>query len=112
MPEAAGKHCLVAIDLATGPLLIELDLPAAATIDDALAQARQMLAAGAEYRQHAATAAAIDWATGATGIWGERRERGAVPREGDRIELYRPLAADPRQQRRARARARNSGSRA
>ncbi|MBS0389077.1 MAG: RnfH family protein [Proteobacteria bacterium] len=110
MPEAAGKRCLVAIDLASGPLIIELHLPAVATIDDALAQARRVLAAGGEHRHHAAASAAIDWAAAATGIWGERRERGAVPREGDRIELYRPLAADPRQQRRTRAR--NHGKRA
>jgi hypothetical protein len=28
-----------------------------------------------------------------------------VLREGDRVELYRPLVADPKQERRARARA-------
>ncbi|MGH8252497.1 MAG: RnfH family protein [Steroidobacteraceae bacterium] len=94
MPEHAHKHCLLAIDAAAGPLLIELVLPLAATIADALRQARDAL--------HAADG--IDWDGGATGVWGQRRERSAVPRDGDRIELYRALSADPRAQRRARAR--------
>jgi uncharacterized protein len=96
--EGGSKRCLVAIDAAAGPLLIELDLPSGATIAEALAQARGALPA-----EHAA-AASIDWDNAATGIWGMRRERSAVPRDGDRIELYRPLPADPRQQRRTRAR--------
>ena len=102
MTERGGKRCRVAVDAPGGPLLIELDLPAAANIAEALAQARRLL-------QHPATPAtgadaAIDWDAGATGIWGQRRERTAVPRDGDRVELYRALAADPRQQRRTRAR--------
>jgi hypothetical protein len=95
--EGGGKHCLVAIDAVAGPLLIEVDLSAGATIADALAQARAAFPPG-----HAS--AAIDWDAAAAGIWGLRRERSAVPRDGDRIELYRQLAADPRQQRRTRAR--------
>ncbi|HVN98627.1 MAG TPA: RnfH family protein [Steroidobacteraceae bacterium] len=94
----------MAIDTAGGPLLIELDLPAAATIGEALARARQWLPAGDACASQAQAAAMIDWDGGATGIWGERRERTSVPRDGDRIELYRPLCADPRQQRRTRAR--------
>ena len=97
MAEGGSKHCLVAIDVIADPLLIELDLPAEATIAEALAQARRELPP-----EHAVTA--IDWDSGATGIWGLRCERSAVPRDGDRIELYRALSADPRQQRRTRAR--------
>jgi uncharacterized protein len=92
--EHALKHCLLAIDAAAGPLLIEVDLPLEATILDALRQARATLPA----------ADGIDWDTAATGLWGQLRERSAVPRDGDRIELYRALSADPRAQRRARAR--------
>jgi len=40
-----------------------------------------------------------------TGIFGELCDRSAVPRDGDRIELYRPLRADPKESRRARAKA-------
>jgi putative ubiquitin-RnfH superfamily antitoxin RatB of RatAB toxin-antitoxin module len=40
------------------------------------------------------------------GIFGEPCERDAVPRDGDRIEIYRPLRSDPKESRRARVAAR------
>ena len=40
----------------------------------------------------------------ATGIWSKPCARDALLREGDRVELYRGLIADPKQARRARAR--------
>jgi putative ubiquitin-RnfH superfamily antitoxin RatB of RatAB toxin-antitoxin module len=40
----------------------------------------------------------------ATGIWGRACGRGAVLREGDRVELYRPIEADAREMRRSRVR--------
>ena len=96
MPEPAQKQCLVALDCPRGPLLLPVVLPAAADVGAALAAARgQALAAGID--------APVDWDGAATGIWGNRCERSAVPREGDRIELYRPLPADPRLSRRQRA---------
>ena len=97
-PENDRKRVLVAIDAGAGPLLIELELPVDATIADALCRARETLAAEG----------GIDWEGGATGVWGERRERSFQPREGDRIELYRSLSADPRAQRRARERRKQS----
>ena len=93
MPDGEGKHCVVAIDAAAGPLVLELQLPIEATISDALLRVRERIQA----------TEGIDWEDGATGIWGQRRERSAVPRDGERIELYRALSADPRAQRRARA---------
>ena len=33
----------------------------------------------------------------AVGIWGSEVERGRLVREGDRIEIYRPLKLDPRE---------------
>jgi putative ubiquitin-RnfH superfamily antitoxin RatB of RatAB toxin-antitoxin module len=39
-----------------------------------------------------------------TGIWSRPCPHDAPLREGDRVELYRPLVADPKQMRRARAR--------
>jgi|SRR5215831_19953409 len=39
------------------------------------------------------------------GIFGVLCERDAVPRDGDRIEIYRTLRADPKASRRARAKA-------
>lgn len=38
----------------------------------------------------------------ASGVWGKVRAPHYVLREGDRIEIYRPLKADPKQARRAR----------
>lgn len=40
------------------------------------------------------------------GIFGALCERSAVPHDGDRIEIYRPLNADPKASRRERAKAR------
>ena len=37
------------------------------------------------------------------GIWGRPVERDRVVREGDRVELYRPLEMDPREARRLKA---------
>jgi putative ubiquitin-RnfH superfamily antitoxin RatB of RatAB toxin-antitoxin module len=42
------------------------------------------------------------------GIFGELCDRSAVPLDGDRIEIYRPLKADPKESRRARARVRRA----
>jgi putative ubiquitin-RnfH superfamily antitoxin RatB of RatAB toxin-antitoxin module len=41
------------------------------------------------------------------GIWGKPAAWDSQVREGDRIELYRPLAIDPREARRKRAQAGN-----
>lgn len=38
-----------------------------------------------------------------TGIWGKLRPADTVLRERDRIEIYRPLTADPKEARRKRA---------
>ena len=38
------------------------------------------------------------------GIWGKPVERGRKVRDGDRVELYKPLEMDPREARRLRAR--------
>jgi putative ubiquitin-RnfH superfamily antitoxin RatB of RatAB toxin-antitoxin module len=96
VPEPTRKRCLVAIDAADGPLLIEVDLAGDASIDAALAQAR----AAARLDNLPCD---IDWDGAAVGVWGQRRKRAAVPLDGDRIEVYRPLPADPRERRRRRA---------
>lgn len=92
MPELPHKCCLVAVDTPADPILLQLKLPAAATVEAALAAAREQLCESS-----------VDWERAATGIWGIRCERAAVPRDGDRIEVYRALPADPRQRRRQRA---------
>jgi putative ubiquitin-RnfH superfamily antitoxin RatB of RatAB toxin-antitoxin module len=96
MPEATRKRCLVAIDMAAGPLLVEVDLAGDATVDAALALARAAL-----LRDR--LPCDIDWNGAAVGVWGQRCGHEIVPRDGDRIEVYRPLPADPRERRRQRA---------
>ncbi len=44
------------------------------------------------------------------GIWGRRTHPDAAVRDGDRIELYRALAADPKEVRRRRARRRGAAA--
>jgi uncharacterized protein len=46
----------------------------------------------------------VDIANSAFGIFGKAARAEQVLQEGDRIEIYRPLATDPKSARRARAR--------
>lgn len=70
-----------------GPGQVELrplSLPAGATLADALA------------------ASGLAHATLRPGIWGKVKDAGTLLREGDRVELYRPLIVDPKEARRQR----------
>jgi putative ubiquitin-RnfH superfamily antitoxin RatB of RatAB toxin-antitoxin module len=53
--------------------------------------------------------AAIPWDSTDVGIFGEPCSLDAIPGNGDRIEIYRPLKADPKESRRERARAPKRG---
>ncbi|HEY2590426.1 MAG TPA: RnfH family protein [Steroidobacteraceae bacterium] len=101
MSEAAprSKRCWVAYANRDRQYLWELELPIAASVADALLAARRACELGGE-------SASIPWDEAPVGIFGEPCDRSATPREGDRIELYRPLTNDPKQARRARARRR------
>jgi putative ubiquitin-RnfH superfamily antitoxin RatB of RatAB toxin-antitoxin module len=68
-------------------------LGAPATVDDAL----RLAAADPEF-------AGIDFAGSAVGIFGRVSALGQPLSDGDRVEIYRPLTADPKAARRARAR--------
>lgn len=46
----------------------------------------------------------IEWDAVAVGIYGKRASSAAPLNEHDRVEIYRPLTADPKQARRKRAR--------
>jgi putative ubiquitin-RnfH superfamily antitoxin RatB of RatAB toxin-antitoxin module len=97
-----SKHCRVVWDTAQGVRECQLELPDSATVGDALELARPSLGATAAER----------WDGLPIGIFGRMRARDWVTADGDRIEIYRPLLVDPRQQRRrraARAAGRNSG---
>lgn len=45
----------------------------------------------------------VDLATNKIGIFGKLAKTDAVLRDGDRVEIYRPLLADPKEVRRRRA---------
>ena len=68
-------------------------LGAPATIDDAL----RLAAADPEF-------AGVDFAGSMVGIFGRISALSQVLTDGDRVEIYRPLTADPKNARRARAR--------
>lgn len=42
----------------------------------------------------------FDFGRATVGVWGSETERGRVLRDGDRVEIYRPLELDPREARR------------
>jgi len=90
-----GKRCLVAYATRARQYLWTVELPATASIGEALAAARRCAAARGEE-------GVVPWESAAVGVFGELRARAAACADGDRIELYRPLAADPRAARRAR----------
>src|SRR3954469_1075133 len=87
------KRCTVSFARPEGQWAWQVELDEHATVAAALAAAR--LQGGA---------LEVPWDAD-VGIFGEPCDRAAVPREGDRIEIYRPLRSDPKESRRERARA-------
>ena len=83
----------VAIALPGRQEVIELQVRDGATVADAIAQARL------DERF-----ASLATGTLQAGIWSRAASMATVLREGDRVELYRPLKADPKDARRQRAR--------
>lgn len=65
---------------------VRVELPAGATVADAVS------ASGMDDGEHVAVA-----------VFGEKVEAAHVLREGDRVELLRPLTMDPKEARRRRA---------
>ena len=99
------KRCLVAYATRERQYLWSVELPAEATIAAALAAARRL----AE-RESARLDPSL-WEAAAVGVFGEPRTRESRVQDGDRVELYRPLRADPRARRRERVqRERRTGS--
>jgi putative ubiquitin-RnfH superfamily antitoxin RatB of RatAB toxin-antitoxin module len=90
------KRCTVVFATPARQWLWQVALQDGATVRDALEQARAQ-DPGLE----------VPW-EGAVGIYGALCDRDAVPADGDRIEIYRPLKADPKESRRARATARRA----
>jgi len=74
-----------------GADLITIELPAGAVVRDALREARME--------------------ADAVGIFGKRVTPDTPLADGDRVEVYRPLALDPKERRRQRARKRTKTTR-
>ena len=86
---------LVVVALPEGQDIVAVDLDEGATIGSALEAARVAI-------RHPGLA--LD----RVGVWGRCRDPGSVLREGDRVEVYRPVRADAKAMRRARAGVRSS----
>jgi putative ubiquitin-RnfH superfamily antitoxin RatB of RatAB toxin-antitoxin module len=74
---------------------IELTLPSGATVAQALERS------GLDARHPD-----VDLERSPVGVFGRRVERDCVLADGDRVEVYRPLIAEPKEARRRRARER------
>jgi uncharacterized protein len=70
----------------------DLTVPAGTTIEQAIAQSGVLQ-----------DIPGIDLANQPVGLYGKKRPLDTVLRERDRIEIYRPLVADPKETRRRRA---------
>lgn len=91
----------VAIALADRQEVVELELAAGATAEEAVR------ASGLAERFPQ-----VDFTRARLGIWSRAVPGATALRDGDRVEIYRPLEADPKDQRRRRARLKPSpGSR-
>ncbi len=91
MPDAHELSVEVIYAEAEGAICKSYRLRAPATVADALALA----AADPDF-------SAIDLLAAAVGVYGRVVPREQRLEEGDRVEIYRPLAADPRTARRVR----------
>lgn len=85
-------HVEVVYALSDQQHLVHVELPESATVDSAL-QAVQRLAPFSE----------LNLAEATVGVFGRIVERTQRLRDGDRVEIYRPLPIDPKDARRQRA---------
>lgn len=73
-------------------LILSIQVPEGTTVEECIEQSG--------IKQHFAE---IDLSQQKVGIWNKASKRDATPRDGDRIEIYRPLIADPKAVRKRRA---------
>lgn len=81
---------------------LTLHVPSGSTVEQVITLARAALTTREDTAARAAVLEA-PWQDGACGIYGERVERSQVVTAHDRVELYLPLLADPKLERRRRA---------
>ncbi|MGB6056550.1 MAG: RnfH family protein [Burkholderiaceae bacterium] len=82
-------------------IVLELEVEAGSSL-------RQVIAASGILQQFPE----IDLATSRIGIYGKLKTPDSIAQAHDRIEIYRPLQADPKESRRRRAGVRQRGARA
>ena len=87
----------VAVALPDRQEVIEVELAEGASAQEALAAARL-----------AERFPGLEVASLKVGVWSRVARRSTALRDGDRVEVYRALVADPKEARRARARLRRS----
>ncbi|NOY16371.1 MAG: RnfH family protein [Gammaproteobacteria bacterium] len=93
--DATTIHVEVIFALPDEQTVIEVELPGQATVDDAIRQSKIM----EKYPE-------IDLEINKTGIFGKLTKRDTVLHPDDRVEIYRPLIADPKAIRKQRAKIR------
>ena len=93
MAEQLKHRVAVCYALPDASFLVQLEVDAGTTIAEAIA-ASGVLARFPE----------IDLARNKLGLFGKLKPADTVLRDGDRVEIYRPLQADPMESRRRRAR--------
>ena len=86
---AEGVRVEVAYAEPDSQAIVEVALPVGATV-------REAIEASGLARRYPAMNPQRD----GVGIWGKARSLDDAPRDGDRVEIYRPLQADPKEVRR------------
>jgi putative ubiquitin-RnfH superfamily antitoxin RatB of RatAB toxin-antitoxin module len=81
----------IAYALPDAQTLVSLSVPAGSTVE-------QAIAASDVPARHPD----LDWRAGRVGIFGRIVSLDRIVQDGDRIEIYRPLVADPKSSRQAR----------
>ena len=94
----AKIHVEVIFALPKEQLVIDVELPEQSTVDDAIRESKIL----EKYPE-------IDLDINKTGIFGKPAKRDAVLHPGDRVEIYRPLIADPKEMRKQRAKGKKTG---
>jgi putative ubiquitin-RnfH superfamily antitoxin RatB of RatAB toxin-antitoxin module len=89
---SAGTQIEVVYALPRREVLLKLEVPPGATVADAIRLSGILQ-----------TCPDIDLDRNRFGIYGKLAEAGTILRDRDRIEIYRPLRADPKEVRRRRA---------
>ena len=95
--EAEGADRMINVEVAYATperqLLLRVSVPEGCTLEEAIERSK--------IREEWP---GIEVDLGKVGIFGRKMPPGTVLREGERVEIYRPLIADPKEARRRRAR--------